>query len=40
MEKLKHGHTNVKPEGGAGRLSAATTDDNTEHVHDIFLLDD
>jgi hypothetical protein len=38
IEKLKNGRTSVTHEG-AGRPSTATTDDNTERVCDMVLLD-
>jgi hypothetical protein len=37
--KLKNDRTSVTHEEGAGRLSTATTDDNTEGVRDMVLLD-
>jgi transposase len=39
IEKLKNDRISVTNEEGAGRPSTATTDDNTERVRDIVLLD-
>jgi hypothetical protein len=38
-EKLKNGRTSVTHEEGAGRPSTSTTDDSSERVRDMVLLD-
>jgi hypothetical protein len=39
IEKLENSRTSVTHEEGAGHPSTATTDDNTEHICDMVLLD-
>jgi hypothetical protein len=39
IEKYKNGRTSFTHEGGVGRPSTTTTDDNIERVQDMVLLD-
>ena len=39
IEKFKNGHTSGMHEGGAGRPSTATSDNNIECIRDMVLLD-